>query len=289
MSNELINTKWGYIVPESAPNYNPFYDGKWAVVNTDSNSDHVHLSQCETKREGGDGFKPQAYFSTKKNIIIPYSQFQNDFKRIREQNIIAEDKNCATPHVAGNAAKRPPRQRTMRVMTNKDIIKELKDRKSAWTDNEIDEYLKSKGIGPICNKDYEIHKRKPGNESGRLTAKDAVNGIMTAVEEIFGRDVMKELFEAVGDFCRWRGEPDSPSACSAMCRSMRERRKRVIDKMLDSVGVKECKPRMDKCLECDKPDCKKGDEEVATAQVYPPLRRPNREQKSKWYYMHEDC
>lgn len=166
MSNELTNTKWGYIVPANDKNYNPFYDGNWKVV--DAKNNLIQLSQCDSKR--GDGY----YTSSRKSIIIPMSQFQRDFLKVRQQDIIAEEKKavceeqidkCKHPcPMQGTSDKACPVAKAAKrgkaiVMTNDAITKSVNDRKGAWTDKEIDSYLAKEGLrrekcDKNCRSDY---------------------------------------------------------------------------------------------------------------------------------------
>lgn len=139
MANELIGTKWRYSVPNESSAYNDFYSGTWNVENVDGS--RALLSQACTHHEG------ECVFSEKKCIIIPTHKLNSEFKRARVQNIVVEEKPGLGSASAGRV-KVEPVPRYSPIMTNKDIQKTIDgERKNAWTDDDIEKYLRSRGIG----------------------------------------------------------------------------------------------------------------------------------------------
>lgn len=139
MENELIGTKWRYSVPNENSAYNDFYSGTWNVENVADN--RVVLSQACTRHEG------DCVFSTKKCTIVPMNKLNSEFKRARVQNIVVEEKPVSG-NVPVGRGRTEPVPRYCPIMTNKDIQKTIDGkRRNAWTDDDIEKYLRSRGIG----------------------------------------------------------------------------------------------------------------------------------------------
>lgn len=200
MSNELTKTDWGYVVPANTKNYNDFYKGNWKVAKAYNNM--VQLTQSES--EHGDGY----YTHSKKNIIIPMKQFQNDFKKVRSQNIVMEEKMAPVeaPKVKPVATK--PQKCPAPVMTNKDIQKSVDERKNAWTDDDINSYLKKNGLlRKNCNtsdttKKIATVEMSPKEEDG---ARKTINALEAVFNDAFGPGVTDKLFKLFHAGVNWNG------------------------------------------------------------------------------------
>ena len=197
MSNELINSKWGYVIPENNKNYNDFYRGTWKVEKTHGNT--VQLSQAES--DHGKGY----YTHSKKSIIIPMTQFQNDFKKVRVQNIVAEEKPVEEePVCVGD--KPHPVQRPCPVMTNKDIQKSIDDRKkNAWSDDDIESYLRSRGI---VSKNTPPEKKPAMNDSVKEGARKTIDALESVFNDAFGPGVTSRLLDLFHAGVNWKGIKD---------------------------------------------------------------------------------
>jgi hypothetical protein len=191
MSNELTKSDWGYIVPTNSKTYNNFYKGNWKVVKTFDNM--VQLSQSDSTH--GDGY----YTHSKKNIIIPMTQFQNNFKKVRAQNIIVEDKPVEEEQVVErNKPQAAPRPSP--VMTNKDIQKSIDERKKSWSDEDIENYLKSRGI---------VSKKDSGRgESEENGARKAIDALESVFNDAFGPGVTSKLLNLFHAGVNWKGIKD---------------------------------------------------------------------------------
>lgn len=197
MSNELTKSDWGYIVPSNGKNYNEFYKGNWKVVKTFDNM--VQLSQSDSAR--GEGY----YTHSKKNIIIPMTQFQNDFKKVRVQNIVAEEKPVECAEETEKPVEKPAHvARPCPVMTNKDIKRSIEERKNAWSDEDINSYLKSRGLCQKKCAEEKIPAKKPKIpwEDG---ARQTIDALEKVFDDAFGSGVTSKLLELFRAGVRWNG------------------------------------------------------------------------------------
>lgn len=199
MTNELAKSDWGYVVPDNTKNYNDFYKGNWKVVNTFD--DQIQLSQSNSVR--GDGY----YTHSKKNIVIPMKQFQRDFKRVRAQDIVVEEKPVYHDEETAErkpAGKTPIAEKSRPVvMTNKDIKKSIDERKASWTDSEIDSYLKDNGLlrnEPRQEKKIASVEITPTEEDG---ARKTINAFEAVFDDAFGRGATNKLLELFRAGVNW--------------------------------------------------------------------------------------
>jgi len=191
MSNELTKSDWGYIVPANSKTYNNFYKGNWKVVKTFDNM--VQLSQSDSTH--GDGY----YTHSKKNIIIPMTQFQNNFKKVRAQNIIAEEKPVEEEQVVErNKPQAAPRP--CPVMTNKDIQRSISERKKSWSDEDIETYLKSRGITS-----KNTSEKRESEENG---ARKTIDALESVFNDAFGPGVTSKLLDLFHAGVNWKGIKD---------------------------------------------------------------------------------
>lgn len=258
--NELIGTTWDYQGVVGTNDYNPQHAGRWKVTGVSDDGRRVIIKQncCEVAGKPGSRFYVE--YASKKCMEIPITELQDNFKLYKEQNIIVEPKDLTKKQLDSyfvkNECKYAKKDAKSCVMTNKDIVKTLDDKKTkAWTDDDIEAYLAQKGIKYSTGKGECVEKCEAKCNKDEISAEKVVTLFKKMMDFTFGESAGNRFLELMRQGSKLAGlaidAPKNTDDCtSEFVRDFR-RAKRDYEMarsaFVRSVGDKECCSKIRPC------------------------------------------